>query len=85
MEMMLIPQQLETTASDYVLTIGISDEYTINFLAEDRCELVHDPAFQSQPVVLGCLTYACQFEFVNPAFAEELIERECEYAVNGCR
>lgn len=37
LEMMLIPQQLETTASDYVLTIGISDEYTINFLAEDRC------------------------------------------------
>lgn len=35
LEMMLIPQPLESTDSNYVLTIDFSDEYTINFLAED--------------------------------------------------
>lgn len=35
LEIMLIPQPLESAASDYVLTIDFSDEYTIKFLAED--------------------------------------------------
>ena len=46
------------------------------FLSEYRCELVHDTTFHTAIVVFGRLSDTSEFEFVDLAVVEHIVQRE---------
>ena len=55
------------------------------FLAEYAGKLVHDAAVHSAVVVLGALTYAGEFEFIDAVAVEKVVESEGEATFECCR
>ena len=53
-------------------------------LAEARCELIHDSAFDPAVIMLGALSDLRQFEFVD-AVGKQLVDGKCKGAFKGCR
>ena len=53
-------------------------------LTEYRGKLVHDTAVATSVVVLSSLAYASELELVDLAFTIDLVECECEYALESC-